>query len=457
MKKFYMILAALLIGSVCFAQRQTIKLDNPVPANNDRSGWIGNASATSLDIMNSGDEYAIAPKVLQDIAAGSTVTKVKFYADATNFATYGATNVSYTIKIYENFTLSGDLAAAGYYDITSTGTAVYTQNVTAVDGWNEVVLTTPYTVTANDFWVAIHANGTSCVFFGDADPNSEGAYYKYFTASASFAQQATQAGFTVSEGDKFWTIPEYLVSQGSTETEIDPIAIAVFVEDGQAYVPTSDLEARWFGGISNNSLTAAQASYTLNADESLTLLPFFKNHGADDATSGTLSFDITADGQSVLPTALSMELDDTEEGSLAVSDMWYSLLDAPYSYTIAAQDMIDAGLSGTFDVCFTISLANGNTDPDLTNNSHCVSVTLNVASVEENVAEAVSVYPNPANDMFTVANAEGATIVVVNSLGQVVATIENAASNQTIDASNFANGTYFVKVNEEVVRINVVK
>ena len=59
--------------------------------------------------------------------------------------------------------------------------------------------------------------------------------------------------------------------------------------------------------------------------------------------------------------------------------------------------------------------------------------------------------------MFTVANAEGATIVVVNSLGQVVTTIENVASNQTIDASSFANGTYFVKVNEEVVRINVVK
>ena len=59
--------------------------------------------------------------------------------------------------------------------------------------------------------------------------------------------------------------------------------------------------------------------------------------------------------------------------------------------------------------------------------------------------------------MFTVANAEGATIVVVNSLGQVVTTIENAASNQTIDVSSFANGTYFVKVNEEVVRINVVK
>ena len=59
--------------------------------------------------------------------------------------------------------------------------------------------------------------------------------------------------------------------------------------------------------------------------------------------------------------------------------------------------------------------------------------------------------------MVTVANAEGKDIVVINSLGQVVASIENAAENQTIDVSNFANGTYFVKVDAEVVKLNVVK
>ena len=78
-------------------------------------------------------------------------------------------------------------------------------------------------------------------------------------------------------------------------------------------------------------------------------------------------------------------------------------------------------------------------------------------SAEENIAEAISVYPNPTSSMITVANAEGKDIVVINSLGQVVASIENAAANQTIDVSNFANGTYFVKVDAEVVKLNVVK
>ena len=78
-------------------------------------------------------------------------------------------------------------------------------------------------------------------------------------------------------------------------------------------------------------------------------------------------------------------------------------------------------------------------------------------AANENIAEAVAVYPNPTKDMVTVANAEGKNIVIVNSLGQVVANIENAAANQTIDVANFANGTYFVKVDAEVVKLNVVK
>ncbi len=86
-----------------------------------------------------------------------------------------------------------------------------------------------------------------------------------------------------------------------------------------------------------------------------------------------------------------------------------------------------------------------------------LSVVRNTTSIDENIASAIAVYPNPTNSMVTIANAEGQNITVVNSLGQVVASIENADANQTIDVTNFANGTYFVKVNAEVVKLNVVK
>lgn len=86
-----------------------------------------------------------------------------------------------------------------------------------------------------------------------------------------------------------------------------------------------------------------------------------------------------------------------------------------------------------------------------------VVITANTVAVEEENLDAIAVYPNPANNFVTVANAEGQDIVIVNTLGQTVSIINNAAANQTIDLSNYANGTYFVKVNNEVVKVNVVK
>ena len=440
MKKFYMILAALLIGSVAFAQTVDLKLRKMnVPASGaERSAWVGSTVIDGVAAADQGQEYAVAPKAFDANLSGN-ITKVKFYHAYETDVEEGETpltNTSYTIKIYTNPTLGGDYVSMGIYELSAT--EAYTQDFTAgtESGWQEVELTTPFAVPSGDFWVAIKANnGAAALPVGGASSAVEGQTYCQYDLSSY--------GLGV-----MWVTPEF----GNPATLYN-VALAVYVDDGAVYVPTSDFEARFFGGISNNQLSPAEASYTLtSADQALTLLPFFANYGADDAVEGTVTFAITVNGVALVEEPF--ELDGTEEGTIPVG-AWYNLIPEPYSISMTAQEMIEAGLSGTFDVCFTISYT-GN-DPDLTNNSHCIPVTLNVTSVDENLASEVSVYPNPANDMFTVANAEGATIVVVNSLGQVVSSIENAASNQTIDASNFANGTYFVKVNESVIKINVVK
>lgn len=79
------------------------------------------------------------------------------------------------------------------------------------------------------------------------------------------------------------------------------------------------------------------------------------------------------------------------------------------------------------------------------------------ASVDEMLANAIEVYPNPTNGQINIANAEGQNIVVINTLGQVVASIDNATENQTIDMSGLCEGTYFVKVGTSVVKINVIR
>ena len=79
------------------------------------------------------------------------------------------------------------------------------------------------------------------------------------------------------------------------------------------------------------------------------------------------------------------------------------------------------------------------------------------ASVDEMIANAIEVYPNPTNGQINITNAEGQNVVVINTLGQVVASIENASENQMIDLSGLCDGTYFVKVGVSVVKVNVIK
>ena len=560
MKKFYMILAALLIGSVCFAQF-AIKAGTPSTAA-DRSGYVGNLSFDgTLFPMPNGGEYAIAPKQINSTLTG-TITKVKFYH--TVYGTQYANN-SYTIKIYNNINLSGPGASQGYYDGSSCGEASYTQDYTATEeGWQEVELGTSYNVPSGDFWISIQVNGSGLACFGGAASAVAGQYYM------------TNSGY--------WMAPNLTTQQGGTPT-LYSAALAVYVDDGGAEEIISDFEAKMYdAAIVGNQiqLGLAPEQYTIGTNADLVIYPFYQNNGPSPATTGTLTATIKLGG-STYGTPMTRTF--TAENPCALSTMPESFYQSTgYAVTITAAEMNAMGLGNSFNVCYEVSYEGGNdnvsanntfcipvvrtdaqsdiqakfytdangttevassltlsldedfniypaiknngpdaangtvnvsimlnstpaaqqnfnyasqpiengafrlideegfgftaeemdqyqitsfelcivlsysgNDPNEENNTVCVTVTRQTVAVEENLAEEISVYPNPANDMFTVANAEGATIVVVNSLGQVVASIENAASNQTIDASNFANGTYFVKVNENVIKINVVK
>ncbi len=74
----------------------------------------------------------------------------------------------------------------------------------------------------------------------------------------------------------------------------------------------------------------------------------------------------------------------------------------------------------------------------------------------------LNVYPNPTNGTVHVDGVvAGSTVVVYNMVGAVVANIENASENNTIDLSSLEEGTYMVKVinNDQVSvkKVNLVK
>ncbi len=73
----------------------------------------------------------------------------------------------------------------------------------------------------------------------------------------------------------------------------------------------------------------------------------------------------------------------------------------------------------------------------------------------------ISIYPNPANDIVTVANAENAEITIVNMLGQRVISQTANSDRETINVSDLTDGTYIIRVesNDKVTtqKLNVVK
>ena len=79
----------------------------------------------------------------------------------------------------------------------------------------------------------------------------------------------------------------------------------------------------------------------------------------------------------------------------------------------------------------------------------------------QNVVEGVEMYPNPSNGIVNFTNVENATIEVYNMMGQVVASVNNADANASIDLSNVANGNYVVRIVKDgaiaTSKLNIVK
>ncbi|MDD2386354.1 MAG: choice-of-anchor J domain-containing protein [Bacteroidales bacterium] len=84
-----------------------------------------------------------------------------------------------------------------------------------------------------------------------------------------------------------------------------------------------------------------------------------------------------------------------------------------------------------------------------------ITINSTITSINNSNSNLVNVFPNPATDLITVTNATNANITIMNIVGEIVKIIDNASANQTIDMSNLSNGTYFVKVNQEVFKINI--
>ena len=82
-------------------------------------------------------------------------------------------------------------------------------------------------------------------------------------------------------------------------------------------------------------------------------------------------------------------------------------------------------------------------------------------SVSEINNNDINIYPNPTTGILNIKTANSSSIEIISSIGQIVVTIDNPSNMETVNISNFENGTYIVKIifNNEIVikKINLIK
>ncbi len=170
MKKILLFFFAIVLcGAMC--AQNALPLTHPA-STDERDEWVGNQDVTMFVRLEDA-EFAMLPHVIDPSLTG-VMTKLKFYRNP--YEDYNTT--SYAIKIYEGGELHLVDEVQGLYDLGSCGELVYEQRFTCEGtGWQEIELTTPYTIPEGDFWVAVKMNGMGTVVIGEEGTATEGEYF----------------------------------------------------------------------------------------------------------------------------------------------------------------------------------------------------------------------------------------------------------------------------------------
>ncbi len=443
MKKFtclFIIMLFTITSVSLFAQVQNLQ-SAKMPADItqtdlDKAHWEGHTDASNVYFIPQGTEYAMRFTAGQ-LNAGDQITKIRFYSNHESWAdSHDVTNQSYVIRVYEGGSFD---EITGFAEYNDRGTEVYSQNYTATNiGGQEVDFTTPYEVGSGEFWISVEVSGGKGIMPVDLDEEVN-------------ILQNRQLYTIEHESEMFWLNNQFCIddpppAQGEDcqEFVFRPLWLAVFIDDGGTYEASSDLEAFFIDNETDQNIIT---SLNLEAEDSLIIFPVFRNLGPDNADE-IFDFILTVDDVEAINAPLNPE--EFPGGTFSVGQGFMERISL-----LSGEDMDGMELE-VFDVCLEI-IYYGN-DPDLSNNIACLTVTRPlIIDVENNTLENISIFPNPASDNIIITNAENSKITILNILGKVVSAIENPSSYQDVDISSLSAGTYFVRIDSEVFKINVVK
>lgn len=326
-------------------------------------GWYGNEEYSYVTTAESGDRIIIRPETYGNYNTGDQIIKVKF-GTYTHSSYPSYNNNSFTIKIYEGSAMNSELISEGSTSSIASclGTLVYTQNYTQEStGVNIVDLNTPYTIDANtNFWIVVEANGPTLFLF-NKENESNSIYASRYTPDYSIVT----GHYLFTEVDEDDNTDYLHLNYGAQYTDNSQryikeyskeYVLAYYLSDGSVYVENSDLSTAIYDA-NGSALTSA----SLRQNDDLIFTPVLSNDGPDIAND-TLTLEITVNGAVIA----SYESDNLGIGT-------YYIFGGGHADTIPAAVFDSIGITGTFDVCINV-IYSGN-DPDLSNNSSCISVT----------------------------------------------------------------------------------
>lgn len=165
----------------------------------------------------------------------------------------------------------------------------------------------------------------------------------------------------------------------------------------------------------------------------------------------------------------------TQEQTVVINDVTAPVIDTVVSISIACSETVDAPVAmdncageitgtttdatsfdtaGTYGINWTFNDGNGNS---ITKQQQVI-VTCNDVSVETKTITITTVFPIPADKTITIALNEqiAGEIVITDVQGNVILIQQTNGMKNTIDTSSFVAGFYFLSVNGETVRFNIM-
>ena len=461
MKKLFTLVVVMTLVVASFAQinqKRIYPLDEPVSCD-ARSEWVGWSNSQYYTVYDPDDIYITRLNSFGNLSAGDQITKVKFYWKATYNDDNNVEQNSdpdFTIKIYTGGNINWVSAVASVDDIDNAGrhtfeaadmgNEAYSQIYSCLEeGWQEVTLTTPYTVTGNEgeIWIGIHCHGTTTGLINcQATPGTEwgNALYRYETAS----------------NGTVLTIPLYYYDDERTLITTARYCLLAYVNDGQAFTPKSDWACEIYRPDDTEQYPDGVESFVIDQwTDSLYFYGGAFNMGPD-ISYGFYSIAIYLDGTT--PYYFEEGAINEEADSVEVNRGWR------WDFALCSrEDIEDLGYSWPIQLClnFEYESAEGYNGYDAitSNNTYCVSVDYD-NGIDEKTND-LMVYPNPACNEIHIDNVAGAQVSIFNIAGQEVMSIENANASATINVANLTEGLYVVRVvngNEvSTSKVNIVR